>query len=286
MPELPEVETVRRGIEAKVVGRAITSVEVGRERSVRRVGREAVIHGLTGATMTQVWRRGKYLVCDLDNGEQMMIHLRMSGRVLIAPAGTMRPPHTHVVCTLAPASDATDSHVDEMWFVDPRTFGEVVVYDARHREQVVPELSRLGPDPLADHFDAEVLAHRLARRHAPIKSVLLNQQVVAGIGNIYADESLHRARLRWNRPASSLSRQAVRRLSDAIVDVLSAAVAAGGSTLDDTQYVDVDGVTGWFQLEHRVYGRIGQQCLTCGKSRIAKATVAGRTTAYCPRCQK
>ena len=287
MPELPEVETVRRGIEAKVVGRMITSVEVGRERSVRRVGRDAVIHGLTGATMTATSRRGKYLTCDFDNGEQMMIHLRMSGRVLIAPVGTERPPHTHVVCTLAPRGDAhnVDGN-DELWFVDPRTFGEVVVYDAAHVNDVVPELLRLGPDPIADEFNADVLRRQLARRHAPIKSVLLNQQVVAGIGNIYADEALHRARLRWNRPASSLSPQAVRRLSDAIVAVLSAAVEAGGSTLDDTQYVDVDGVQGWFQLEHRVYGRVGQLCLTCGKSRIAKAVVAGRTTAYCPRCQK
>ena len=290
MPELPEVETVRRGIEAKVLGRTITSVEVGRERSVRRVGRETVIAGLTGATMTRAWRRGKYLMCDLDNGEQMMIHLRMSGRVLVAPVGTTRPPHTHVVCTLAPRT-ARDAHsggseVEEMWFVDPRTFGEVVVYDARDVDDIVPELSRLGPDPIADEFNADILARQLARRHAPIKSVLLNQQVIAGIGNIYADESLHRARLRWNRPASSLSPRAVARLADSIVEVLSAAVEAGGSTLDDTQYVDIEGVTGWFQLEHRVYGRAGQVCLTCGKSRIAKTTVAGRTTAYCPRCQK
>jgi formamidopyrimidine-DNA glycosylase len=154
MPELPEVETVRRGIESRVVGRRIGTVTVGRERSVRRVGAEAVINGLTGATITAARRRGKYLLCDLDSGDEMMIHLRMSGRVLVEPAGRARPAHTHVVLPL----EARDGIAEEMWFVDPRTFGEVVVYDATLAHEVVPELSRLGPDPIVDHFDAEVRA--------------------------------------------------------------------------------------------------------------------------------
>jgi formamidopyrimidine-DNA glycosylase len=282
MPELPEVETVRRGIEAKVVGRKIISVEVGRERSVRRVGREAVIHGLTGVTITTARRRGKYLLCDLDSGEELMIHLRMSGRVLVEPVGTKRPAHTHVVLSLS----ERDGVSDEMWFVDPRTFGEVVVFDPAHTAQVLPELIRLGVDPICEHFDSTVLAGRLKGKRGAIKPLLLSQHVVAGIGNIYADEILHRAGLRWNRTADALTTPQVRRLAQHISEVLHDAIAAGGSTLDDSQYVDIEGKTGSFQAEHRVYGRDGKRCVTCGKADIVRVVAAGRATAYCPRCQK
>ena len=277
MPELPEVETVRRGIEARAVGRVITRVEVGRERSVRRTGRESVIHGLTEATMVAARRRGKYLLCDLDTGDEVMIHLRMSGRVLIAPAGSPRPPHTHVVLTLGE---------DELRFVDPRTFGEVVVYDPASRDDVVPELSRLGPDPIVDTFDGEVLRDRLRGRKRRVKPLLLDQHVVAGIGNIYADEILHRAGLRWDRIAGDLSTRNVVRLADCITSVLTEAIEAGGSTLEDTQYVDVHGDSGGYQHSHRVYGREGLPCVTCGKSLIKRTVVAGRSTSWCPRCQR
>ena len=282
MPELPEVETVRRGIDERVVGRLITNVEVGRERSVRRVGRETVIHGLTGTTMLNARRRGKYLLCDLDSGDEVMIHLRMSGRVLVEPAGTERPPHTHVVLTLAPR----DGVVDEMWFVDPRTFGEVVVFDPTRTSEVLPELARLGPDPITDEFNAEVLANQLKGKRGALKPLLLNQHVVAGVGNIYADEVLHRSKLRWDRTADSLSRKQVALLAASIVEILTEAIAAGGSTLVDTQYVDIEGNVGSFQENHRVYGRVGQGCLTCGKTSIRKVVVAGRSTSFCPRCQK
>jgi formamidopyrimidine-DNA glycosylase len=282
MPELPEVETVRRGIEQRVVGRLITSVEVGRERSVRRVGREAVIHGLTGTTMTNARRRGKYLLCDLDSGDEVMIHLRMSGRVLVEPVGTERPPHTHVVLTLAERDGVTD----EMWFVDPRTFGEVVVFDPRHTVDVLPELARLGPDPITDEFNVDVLARQLRGKRGALKPLLLNQHVVAGVGNIYADEVLHRAGLRWNRTADSLSKKKMELLATSIVEILTDAIEAGGSTLVDTQYVDIEGNVGSFQENHRVYGRVGQGCITCGKSSIRKVVVAGRSTCFCPRCQK
>ena len=282
MPELPEVETVRRGIEQRVVGRRVESVSVGRERSVRRVGRDAVIHGLTGATFTAARRRGKYLLCDLDTGDAVMIHLRMSGRVLVEPLGSTRPPHTHVVCELS----ERDGTRDEMWFVDPRTFGEVVVYDPRCEGEVLPELARLGPDPIIDQFDGDVLARQLSGRRGALKPLLLNQHVVAGIGNIYADEILHRSRLRWDRTVDGLSRRKTNELAQCIVDVLREAIECGGSTLDDTQYVDVQGNTGNFQESHRVYGREGEGCLTCGKTSIRRVMVAGRSTSFCPRCQK
>ena len=271
MPELPEVETVRRGLESRVVGRKILDVEVGRERSVRRVGKDAVINGLRGTTMVNAMRRGKYLLCDLNSGDRVMIHLRMSGRVLIERAGSDRPAHTHVVLNLAPR----DGVREEMWFVDPR-----------HEGDVLPELSRLGPDPIADHFDGEILGERLRGRRGAIKSLLLNQHVVCGVGNIYADEILHRCGLRWNRTADSLSKRKITQLADTIGEVLTKAISSGGSTLVDTQYVDIDGNVGSFQDNHRVYGRHGQMCLTCGKTSIRRVMVAGRSTCFCPRCQK
>jgi formamidopyrimidine-DNA glycosylase len=282
MPELPEVETVRRGLEDRVVGRNILNVEVGRERSVRRVGREAVIHRLLGTTFVDARRRGKYLLCSLDSGDAVMIHLRMSGRVLVEPQGTPRPPHTHVVLQLAARGGVSE----EMWFVDPRTFGEVVVYDPLHEHEILPELARLGPDPICDEFNGEVLRRQLQGRTGMIKSLLLNQQIVAGVGNIYADEVLHRCGIRWNRSADSLSKKKVDQVASSIVDILQASIESGGSTLDDTQYVDIEGNTGSFQDFHRVYGREGQICMTCGKSAIRKVMVAGRSSSYCPRCQR
>lgn len=282
MPELPEVETVRRGMKKHVVNRKITSVDVGRERSVRRVGREVVITGLTDTTITDVRRRGKYLLCDLDSGDVMMIHLRMSGRVLTCNAGDEHPPHAHVVLHLTDARGVRT----EMLFVDPRTFGEVVVYDPRDEEVVLPELTRLGVDPIEDDFSPEVLKKVFQGRRGAIKTVLLNQRVITGIGNIYADEILHRTRLRWNRPVDQLSPRQLSTLATSITEVLTAAIEAGGSTLDDTQYVNVDGSFGGYQHEHRVYGRAGEQCVTCGKSRIVRVAVAGRGTWYCPRCQR
>lgn len=282
MPELPEVETVRRGIERRAVGRVIERIEVFRERTVRRQGREAIIDGLTGVRIDAARRRGKYLLCDLDSGGVLMMHLRMSGRVLVVPVATPRPAHTHVVMHLSPDTNG-DRH--EMWFVDPRTFGEVVVFDAADEPNVAPELSRLGPDPLVDGLDEAALARILHGRRGNLKALLLDQRRIAGIGNIYADEILHRARLRHDRLPSRLDTPTRKRLLAAIHSVLNAAVEKGGSTLDDTQYVGVDGDTGWFQTEHRVYDRAGERCITCRKARIVRRIVAGRSTCFCPACQ-
>ena len=283
MPELPEVETVRRGIERMAVGRRIARVEVGRERTVRRTSREALIDGLSGTTITNAGRRGKYLLCSLDSGQQMMVHLRMSGRVLMAESGAQRLPHTHVVLHL----DALGKQPPcELWFVDPRTFGEVVVFDPDRLAEQMPELLRLGVDPLVDEFTPEILRQRFVGKRGNLKGTLLNQSVIAGIGNIYADEIMHRAGLRWSRVPGRLSMSTIERLHKAIVQILSDAVASGGSTLDDTQYVDVMGDTGSYQNEHRVYGRAGEMCLTCNKARISRTTVAGRTTCYCAVCQR
>jgi formamidopyrimidine-DNA glycosylase len=279
LPELPEVETVRRGLAAQVVGRRITKVEVGRERTVRRTSARSVIDGLTGTTITAVNRRGKYLLCPLDSGDELMMHLRMSGRLLIADAGSERPPHTHVVVSLAGEPE------QELWFVDPRTFGEVVVFDPNNVAIELPEVSRLGIDPIADGLTRKQFANVLARRSRQIKALLLDQHVVAGIGNIYCDESLHLAGVRWDRRSDAIQPREVTKLHTAIMRVLGEAIEAGGSTLADTQYVGVDGEGGWFQLHHRVYDRAGQRCLTCRKADIVRVAVAGRGTHFCPRCQ-
>ena len=281
MPELPEVETVRRGLQQNVVGRKILKVEVGRERTVRRTSREALIDGLTGVKILSATRRGKYLLCDLDSGQRLMMHLRMSGRLIIAKPGEARPAHTHVVMHLAKA----DTIESELWFVDPRTFGEVVVFDPDKIKTQMPDLANLGVDPLNDEFTPEILRELFKNRRGNLKALLLNQHCVAGIGNIYADEILHLAKLRPDRLPSRLTGATLTRLHSAIVEVLNKAVMAGGSTLKDTQYVDLEGQTGNFQDEHRVYGRGGLPCLTCGKGRILMTVVAGRTTCYCSACQ-
>ena len=280
MPELPEVETVRRGLHDRFVGRRIERVEVGRERTVRRTSREALIDGLTGATPLAANRRGKYLVVPLDTGDSMMIHLRMSGRVLIAPPDEPRLAHTHVVLHLG------GEPAEELRFVDPRTFGEVVVFDPDNAAVEMPELTRLGVDPIADGLERAQLARILRTRARQMKALLLDQSVIAGIGNIYADEILHAARIRPDRLSNSLKPAEVTRLHAAIGDILAAAIEAGGSTLKDTQYVDIGGEGGWFQVSHRVYDRAGETCLTCGKSKIHKIVSGGRTTSFCPRCQR
>lgn len=280
MPELPEVETVRRGLEVQVVGRRIERVEVGRERTVRRTSRHALIDGLTGATITAANRRGKYLLCPLDTGDELMVHLRMSGRLLVADAGTDRPPHTHVVMHLSGVP------AQELWFIDPRTFGEMVVFDPANLEAEMPDLARLGVDPITDGLTKAQLSNILRGRRRQLKALLMDQHVLAGVGNIYCDESLHLAKLRPDRISDTLTTREIGRLHDAVLSVLSLAIEAGGSTLADTQYVDIEGQGGWFQVHHRVYDRAGQRCLTCGKADIVRIMSAGRSTCFCPRCQR
>ena len=278
MPELPEVETVRRGLAQHLVGRRIVRVEVGRDRVVRRTSREALVHGLTDTVVMAADRRGKYLLLPLDTGEAMMIHLRMSGQVLLAEGGAARPAHTHVVLHLDDGREA--------WFVDPRTFGEVVVFDPERIEVELPGVAALGVDPIADDFPREQLRRIVRSTSRALKPLLLDQHVIAGIGNIYADEVLHRARLRPDRPANSLDAAATFRLHAAIVDILTASIAVGGSTLGDAQYVDLMGHSGSYQDDHRVYGRTGQRCSTCGRGWIRRIVSGGRGTHYCPWCQR
>jgi formamidopyrimidine-DNA glycosylase len=278
MPELPEVETVRRGLARFAVGRRVERVEVGRLRTVRRTSAQAIIDGLTGATFVAANRRGKYLLVPLDTGDEMMIHLRMTGKLLVATEGVLRPPHTHVVMHL---DDGT-----ELLFVDPRTFGEVVVFDPTNVAVELPELALLGIDPVADGLTLPQLRHLVRSRNRGLKQLLLDQGLIAGIGNIYADEILHASRLRPERISSSLTPRSEAMLHGAIHTVLTAAIASGGSTLRDAQYVDLFGDGGSYQDDHRVYGRAGERCVTCGRGWVRRIVVGQRSTHFCPICQR
>jgi len=278
VPELPEVETVRRGLQRDVVGSRIIRVEVGRERSVRRTSRNELIARLTGVSLVSTSRRGKYLFAELDSGDRMMIHLRMSGQVLVSDPHTGRPAHSHVVLTLDDAR--------EVRFVDPRTFGEVVAYDPADEASLLPEVARLGPDPVSEGLSLAQLRSALRSTARPVKVALLDQHLIAGIGNIYGDEILHRAGVSPVRAARDVNARQSSRIHEAVHSVLGEAVEAGGSTLGDAQYVDVSGAAGGFQDSHRVYARAGLPCLTCGRGRVVSAVVGGRTTSWCRVCQR
>jgi formamidopyrimidine-DNA glycosylase len=275
MPELPEVETVRRDLAASVAGARVTSVAVTGLRSTRRhPSGEAFAAALTGRALAGFGRWGKYLLIDLDPGpSRLVVHLRMSGQLILAPSPSVPlVKHSHVVMSFEDGR--------QLRFVDPRTFGELFVTGPD-----LPELAGMGIDALDPALTASALAGLLARRRSRLKPLLLDQRVIAGIGNIYSDEILWASRLRWSRPADSLRPVEVRRLYDAMTLVLAGAVEARGSSLGDNQYVDLSGQGGTFQARHQVYGRLGQPCARCGGA-IERAVVAQRSHFWCRRCQR
>jgi formamidopyrimidine-DNA glycosylase len=276
MPELPEVETIRRGLEREVVGKRIKSVEVHGTRTVRRQTKKQLISRLEGAKITGVDRQGKYLVLKLDSAELLVIHLRMSGQLLKAALKDPVIKHTHVVISFTQGG--------QLRFVDPRTFGEVFVTAKDELTSVIPELADLGMDPLAEPISWVTFGQRLMARTTKLKQLLMDQSFIAGIGNIYSDEILWEAGLRHDRTPQTLSSMEVRRLYRAVVEVLHEAVKHRGSTLGDQQYVDLHGKPGEYQTMHQVYDREGQACRRC-RAVITKAKVAGRSSYFCPACQ-
>jgi len=278
MPELPEVETVRRGLERSLVGRRFDTVSVGRERVARRTSRQELRDGLTGARVLAVRRQGKYLLLDLDSDAIAMVHLRMSGQVIIDDGLNEPPRHSHVIGLLDDGS--------RFLFVDPRTFGEVVVSPRHLVNELIPELGRLGVDPLNDEIEMRTITAMCRNRRRRVKSLLLDQSFIAGIGNIYADEICHRAGIRPDRQAATLSSRSRRRLTDSISAVIEEAVELGGSTLADAQYVGVDGKPGTFQDRHRVYAQTGKRCVSCGRGVIRRMVIDQRGSHFCPVCQR
>ncbi len=271
MPELPEVETVARGLRASLVGRTITGVEVRWARSIIPSSPTVFARRLTGQTVTGVGRRGKWVVITLSGGDTLLVHLRMTGQLVLGPGEPLDDRHVRVLFFL------DDGQI--LRFSDQRKFGRLHLVD-----DPSGVLDELGPEPLADDFTATRLGEMLARRRGRIKPLLLNQRCLAGLGNIYTDEALWRARIHPLRQANSLIPADVRRLHRAIRAVLRAAIAAGGTTLPDAAYQQADGRSGEFADRLAVYGRAGQSCPRCGTT-IERFRVSQRGTHFCPRCQ-
>jgi formamidopyrimidine-DNA glycosylase len=273
VPELPEVETVRRRLEPVLVGRRFERVEIADPRLTRPDDPAEVAAELTGERVTAVDRRGKYLVVRFESGRVLLIHLRMTGTLLCAPPG--RPadvPHQRAVVKLDDGSDVV--------YRDVRRFGTWLLVEP---EGLDPYLARkLGGEPLGRTFTAKSLGARLANRKAPVKAALLDQRTLAGLGNIYVDEALWRARIHPLRPARELDLDEVRALREGIKHALAAGIKRQGATLRD--YRQPDGSAGSMQKEFKVYGRFGEPCDRCGTP-IEKIRVAGRGTSYCPACQ-
>lgn len=272
MPELPEAETVRRDLVDVFAGDRLSQVRVTGRRTVRRHPPQ-LLGKLEGRRLLDVGRHGKYLLFAWDDGSVMVGHLRMSGQFVRAAPGSALAPHTHAVLAFAEAG--------ELRFIDPRTFGELFIVGAGPGPH--DELSHLGPDALA--VSPSYLQASLAGRRAPLKSLLTDQRVVAGIGNIYADEICFAAGVRPVRPGGSLKKAEIARLAGAITSVLEAAIAARGSTLPDLGYRDLSGNVGNFQFQHQVYNRLGQPCPACGRP-VSRPTFGARSAFMCSRCQR
>src|SRR5580658_1466288 len=289
MPELPEVETIARGLASRVAGDVIDSIWLGSKPEVLKSSASEIANTVESKRIVGVRRVGKHIVFDLENGArasspvkrkssqksarasvpspdeaQWIVHLGMTGRMLVCNPDQAIEKHTHAVAKLVSGR--------ELRFVDPRRFG---------RLSVAHGFDAPGAEPLEIDLDRFIELFR--GRKTPIKSALLNQKLLRGVGNIYADESLFRAGIRPRRRAASLTRDELARLYSAIREVLKEAIALGGSTVSD--YVDADGEQGFFQLQHRVYGREGEPCLVC-KTPIKRVVIAGRSSHYCPKCQK
>ncbi len=289
MPELPEVETLRRGLLATVSGKRVEGVEVLWRRSFDAP--RSVIDGVVvGHRVVGVGRRGKVLIIDLDNGFHLLLHPRMTGQLVVTEHGSTRFAGGHPSRSmLAPMPNVTTRVIiqlsdDTVLFVnDQRKFARITLVDTPAL-LADPFLTHLGPEPLSDAFNVTDFRGQL-RRHAraPIKAVILDQTTVAGVGNIYADESLHLARIHPQRPAGTLSAAAATRLHHAIRAVLNAAVEDGGTSFED--YANVFRGQGSHLANARLFRRQAQPCLVCG-TRICRTRVAGRGTNLCPRCQR
>jgi formamidopyrimidine-DNA glycosylase len=291
MPELPEVEVVRSGLERHVVGRTVAQVEQYHERALRRhlPGPEDFMHRLTGRRIEAARRRGKYLWLPLDDGQSLLAHLGMSGQLLVVAADAPDPLHLRVRLRFADGGS-------ELRYVDQRTFGGLAlsvgplratdgleVFDPGDPWGIPPELAHVAPDPLEPAFQDEEFARRLRRRTTGLKRALLDQTLVSGIGNIYADEGLWRARLHYARPTETVNRPEVGRLLEGVRAVFGEALQAGGTSFDSL-YVHVNGESGYFERSLAVYGREGEPCRRCGTP-IRRAPFMNRSSYWCPSCQ-
>jgi formamidopyrimidine-DNA glycosylase len=269
MPELPEVETIARDLRHHLVGRRIVAVDVRWPRTVAVPASEALAPLLVGQQITGTARRGKYLLFSLGNGDTLLVHLRMTGQLHVVDGDHVPDQHTHLVLDL--------DNGRRLIFHDTRKFGRVYLV-----AQAATVVDRLGPEPLDPDFTPQELNRRLTQRKAPVKSLLLDQRVIAGIGNIYADEVLFAAAIDPRRPGTSLQPNEVARIHTVLRQVLAQAIFDHGSSL--TNYQRPGGARGQNQERHRVFRRTGQPCLTCGTP-IVRIVLGQRATHFCPQCQ-
>jgi formamidopyrimidine-DNA glycosylase len=277
MPELPEVETVRRGLDRWVVGRTIAGVDVQHPRAVRRhlAGADDFAALLAGRTLEAALRRGKYLWLPLDSGDALVAHLGMSGQLLVENADAPDELHLRVRLLFVDGDP-------QLRFVDQRTFGGLSV--AAGGAALPSSLEHIGRDPLDPEFDPELFVRNLRRKRTGVKRALLDQTLASGIGAIYADEALWLAKIHWARPTENMPRPLVRSLLEAVQQVLRAAVEAGGTSFD-ALYVNVNGQSGYFDRSLHVYGREGEPCDRCG-TLIRRSKFMGRSSYWCPKEQR
>jgi formamidopyrimidine-DNA glycosylase len=276
LPELPEVETVRRGLERWVVGRTIEAVEVSHPRSIRRhpAGEEDFVALLEGRTLESALRRGKFLWLPLDSGDALVAHLGMSGQLLVKPPEAPEEKHLRIRIGF-------EDGAGELRFVDQRTFGGLAV--AAGGAALPAALEHIARDPIDPDFDDAEFVTRLRARRTGLKRALLDQTLISGVGNIYADEALWRAQLHWARGTTGVTRAEGRRVLETVREVLEDAIAVGGTSFD-ALYVDVDGESGYFENSLDAYGRAGEPCRRCGTP-IARTKFMGRSSYWCPTCQ-
>ncbi len=268
MPELPEVETIKRELEPHIIGKKITAVTVYDARIVYPLSASAFQGGITGQRIENLRRRGKYLLFQLSNSSHLVVHLRMSGALLLNPSGPL--PHTRLVLHFDDGS--------ELVLTDRRRLGIVLLIDSEK-----PVEDRLGPEPLEPRFTVEEFANRLHRRRAPIKAVLLDQKVIAGIGNMYADEALFQARIHPLHPAGDLSPEEIQRLYNAIREILCSAIDNKGASVDT--YQRPGGELGTAHFSFNVAHCRGEPCHICGTP-IQRLAIRNRGSYFCPNCQK
>jgi formamidopyrimidine-DNA glycosylase len=280
LPELPEVEVVRRGLERHVVGRTLASVEVLHPRPVRRhlAGAVDFAARTTGRLVAGAARRGKYLWLPLDSGDAVLAHLGMSGQMLVQPSTAPDERHLRVRFRLQPHDDVPR----ELRFVDQRMFGGLSVSPGG--AQLPPEIAHIARDPMDPLFDDDAFVARVRRRASAIKRILLDQTVVSGVGNIYADEALWSAKVHGERLGTRLRPPDVRRVLAEVRAVMGAALLAGGTSFD-ALYVNVNGQSGYFERSLHVYGREGLPCDRCGTP-IRRVAFTNRSSYFCPRCQR
>ena len=280
MPELPEVEVVRRDLEKEFLDRKIRTAEVRNTKNAMRIirrhrRRKEFEDALVGRKIAKIDRRGKYLLLYLDNGTILVAHLGMSGQLILSRATLPMENHTHVVLDLGRG--------DQLRYVDPRSFGEMFVATPSEMGQVT-ELQKLGLDPLEQPLTWQYFSETLMLRRTKLKALLMDQRFICGIGNIYSDEILFAAGLRHDRPSETLGPSEVRRLYRAIQDILQDAIRHRGTSTEDEQYRDLYGAMGQFQQFLKVYQREGQACHRC-RTPIKRTRWSNRSTYYCPQCQ-